>query len=307
MDNVLIEGLNQFFAQYSSTQKLVDHLIKAQSHPQEILILLCSRIDALASGAAREDDPSGRSFADFVRTYGGQSKLFDSVSVGDLYYELDYHAWLMPGMIEKAGRIHTFSRLNDPMLRLLVDSEIPLTLQDCRALTKRIQQALRRHFRVNPNQAATKPELASVAEIKRVIVDEFARFRDLDTKRALPRAVSPLVDSKKLAQILYLKFRCEAIHGGHIEIDEERFFTEKRPYWKAVRSEFYGPFRWVEFPAKFLASLLSNCLSNYRKRLERTGKIPPNIHFQIFPDDIFQRLDLLDEALLPSGRTAVPR
>lgn len=307
MNRVLVEGLDRFFGQYISTQELVERLIRAKSHPQEILILLCSRIDALASGAARDDEPSGKSFTNFVRTYSGESKLFDGVSVGDLYYELDYHAWSMPGMIEKAGRIHTFSRLNEPVLKLLVDSEIPVTLKDCQAFIRRVQRVLRRHFRVAPNQSRKKPPLVHATEIKRTIIDEFSSYRDPATKRALPKALDLLIDSRRLAQILYAKFRCEAIHGGHVEIDEERFFIEKQPYWKAIDSEFYGPFQWIEFPAQFLASLLSNCLRNYRKRLERIGKVPPNVHFHIFPTDAFQRLDLLDEDLLPRGRTAVPR
>lgn len=307
MDRILADGLDQFFSQYLSTQKLVNSLIDAKSNPQEILILLCSRIDALASAAAREAEPSGKSFTGFVKTYSGESELFESVSLGDLYYELDYHAWLMPGMIEKAGRIHTFSALNDPVLRLLVDSEIPLTLKNCQALVRRIQRVLRKHFRVAADQARVKAPLAAAAKIRNAICDEFSRHRDPATRHALPKALGPLLDSKTLAQILYTKFRCEAIHGGHIEIDEKRFFAEKHPYWKSVRSEFYGPFQWIEFPAQFLASLLSNCLRNYRKRLENTGKIPPSLHFCIFGDDIFQRLDLIDEFLLPRGRTAVPR
>ena len=76
--------------------------------------------------------------------------MFDSVSVGDVYYELDYYLWLLPGMIEKAGRIHIFSRLNEPILRLLVDSEIAFTLEESQHLINRIQRVLRKHFRVSP-------------------------------------------------------------------------------------------------------------------------------------------------------------
>jgi hypothetical protein len=86
--------IDNFFDQFSSTRELVDGLIRSKSHPQEILILLCSRIDALASNSAREDEPRQKAFTRFVTIYSGKSKTFESVSIGDLYYELDYHLWV---------------------------------------------------------------------------------------------------------------------------------------------------------------------------------------------------------------------
>ena len=72
-------------------------------------------------------------------------------------------------------------------------------------------------------------------------------------------------------------------------------------------SEFYGPFQLIEFPAQFLALLLADCIRNYRKGLEAKGKVPPNVHFEMFPDDPLGHSDLLDETFLPSGRVAVPK
>lgn len=307
MKKDLTEGLDRFFGEFSSTRELVDGLIQAKSHPQEVLILLCSRIDALASSAAGDDEARGRSFTGFLTTYSGKSKLFDSVSAGDLYYELDYHLWLMPGMLERAGRLRVFSRPNEPILKLLVDSEIPLTLQEAQILIRRIQRALRKHFHVAPNQPRSKRPFASAGRIRQAIIDEFSGRRHGTDMDALRKALDPLIRSKTLARILYERFRCEVIHGGRVLIDDARFFVEKEPYWKPMYSEFYGPFQLVEFPAQFLASLFSDCIRNYRKRLEITGKVPPNVHFEMFPDDPLGHLDLLDEALLPRGRMAVPR
>jgi hypothetical protein len=107
--------LDNFFDQFSSTRELVNDLIRSRSHPQEILILLCSRIDALASNSAKEDELRQKAFTHFVTIYSGKSRTFESVSIGDLYYEVDYHLWLLPGLLEKAGRIQIFSRLNEPI------------------------------------------------------------------------------------------------------------------------------------------------------------------------------------------------
>ena len=159
MNPELSQALDRYFGQFSSTRQLVDGLIKAKSHPQEILILLCSRIDALASIAATEEDSRAKAFVRFVSIYSGNRKLFESVSAGDLFYELDYHLWLMPGMLQKAGRIHVFSRLNEPVVNLLVGSEIALTLEDAQMLIRRTQRGLLIRFRVSPTSAGTSPKL----------------------------------------------------------------------------------------------------------------------------------------------------
>lgn len=255
----------------------------------------------------REEESRQKAFTRFVTIYSGKSKLFESVSVGDLYYELDYHLWLLPGILEKARCIHTFSRLNDPILKLLVDSEIPLTLEEAEHLLERIRRALCKTFRAVPGQPLRKRPLASAREITRAILNEFRGARTSASKQALPRALEPLISSKTLARILYERFRCEVIHGGRVIIDEQRFFAEREPYWNPLYSEYYGPFQLIEFPARFLALLFTDCLQHYEKRLESTRKLPPGIHFQIFADDTFSHLNLLDENLLPRRRTALPK
>jgi hypothetical protein len=224
--------LDNFFEQFVSTRELVDDLIRSKSRPQEILILLCSRIDALASNSAREDEPRQKAFTRFVTIYSGKSKTFESVSIGDLYYELDYHLWLLPGMLEKAGRIQTFSRLNEPIVKLLVDSEIALTQEEARHLLERVCRALCKHFRAATGQPLKKKPLASAREITGAVLDEFRRAHTGASKSALPKALDPLIGSKTLARILYERFRCEVIHGGRVLIDEQRFFVETEPYWR---------------------------------------------------------------------------
>jgi hypothetical protein len=141
----------------------VDELIRSKSHPQEIRILLCSRIDALASGSTSEGESSGNAFTSFVTMFGG-SRNYSRVSA----LEICITNWITicgscPGMLEKAGRVQIFSRVNEPILKLLVDSEIALTLEGARRLLKRIQLALRRTFRVAPGQSRKKHPLASAA------------------------------------------------------------------------------------------------------------------------------------------------
>ena len=203
MDNELNQSLETYFSQFSSTRELVDSLIQSKSHPQEILILLCARIDALASAAAFEEDAKANAFAHFISTYSGERGLFESVSAGDLFYELDYHLWILPGMLPKAGRIHLFSRTNDTVFRLLIGSEIPLTFTDAGRLIKRIQGGLRKNFRVGPNQRQSKQVLGSIDAIRAAILQEFSGERNKLQREALRKALDPLIRSKTVASILY--------------------------------------------------------------------------------------------------------
>jgi hypothetical protein len=82
--------LDRYFSIFESTIELADALIKEKRHAQEILILLCARLDALASDAASGEVHNSEAFTRFVTCYGGHRKLFESVSVGDLYYDLTY-------------------------------------------------------------------------------------------------------------------------------------------------------------------------------------------------------------------------
>jgi hypothetical protein len=207
-------------------------------------------------------------------------------------------------MIEKAGRVQLFSRLNEPILKLLVDSEIPLTLEAAQRLMKRIQRGLRRAFRAAPGQSRQKSPLASAKAIEHAVLDEFGKWQGTQ-KSALRKAIGPLLSATTIARILYHKFRCGAIHGGKVRIDETKFFAEKHLYWRPLYSEYYGPFQLVEFPASFLAAVFCDCTRNYQKKLEVTRKVPPEIHFEMFPG--ISQLHFLDGTLLPRIRVAVPK
>lgn len=302
MKNTLKEVLNNFFRNFSSTIDLAEELIAARRNPQEILLLLCGRLDALASGSVREGTPSGQSFAHFVTAYGQERRLFKSVSVGDLYYEVAYHQWLLPGTIEKAGRLHRFSRVDDDILSLLIESDIPLTeLAAGRFLTK-ILRTLRHYFRVVPGQPRKKRMSASKSKTLEVIVSALEKGKaGTDSTDAFKRALGHFIDSKIIARILYERFRCEVIHGGTVLIDEGKFFAEKEPYWKPWFSDSYGSFLQVEFPARWLMNLLRKCIEGYRSHLTAKGKLPPGIMFQAFEGDILEYSHLVDADLLPEG------
>lgn len=57
MKSVLEQRLHTFFDLFDSTLELTEDLIASRSHAQELLILLCSRLDALACSSVAINIP----------------------------------------------------------------------------------------------------------------------------------------------------------------------------------------------------------------------------------------------------------
>jgi len=58
----LAERLERFFNLFEPTIKLAEDLIAARSNSQEVVLLLCARLDALASCTGREDQSNRQAF-----------------------------------------------------------------------------------------------------------------------------------------------------------------------------------------------------------------------------------------------------
>ena len=140
---ILNDALENYFSIFDSTRSLATELIRKRKNPVEVLILLCARLDAIASDAASEAASSKKAFVHFLTAYGGNKDLFECVSVGDLYYELGYHRWLLEGTIPKAGRLHRFSEINDPIIRLFEGAGLPITLKDSAILLETLMRILK--------------------------------------------------------------------------------------------------------------------------------------------------------------------
>jgi hypothetical protein len=299
--NQVLEGaLDRYFASFDCTRELASKLILKRKHPVEILILLCARLDALASDAAKDETSSKNAFTRFVTAYGGQRDLLNSISIGDLYYELMYHRWLLEGMIPAPGRLHIFSRLDEPIIHLLEHAGLPLTLKDSEILLDTLIRISKQEYRAFPGQHLTKPRIVKLEVLKGVLVKRALRTRLKKIANNLPDALTPLLESKKISTILYQRFRSDAIHGATIILDSRRFFSETDIYWKPMQSDYYGALELIEFPARFLLSLLERCITTYRASLVVKERVPPSVYFNAF-DNLFEALDLLDHELLPEG------
>ncbi|HEX4020013.1 MAG TPA: hypothetical protein VHX63_02620 [Acidobacteriaceae bacterium] len=293
------EAVDAFFNLFEPTILLAEKLISARTNAQEIVLLMCARLDALASCTSREDQPNRESFIRLLVNYGGYRNLMESVSVGDLYYELGYHRWLAEGMIPRPGRLVRFSRLNDPILELLDRSNVPLTVDAVQSLLTRLMRVMSDHFRCRPGQPLRKPMTGKPKTIAEKIVVEFKHSKDVELRESICAAIEPFLRKKTVAALMYDNFRNPAVHGLKVELDEANFFNGQSPYWQSLYSDYYPPFMFVKFPGPFLLDLLRNCMRTLKEQMLSKRKLPPDVHFHAFNPDIVENIQFLDCELLP--------
>lgn len=298
---VLEKGLDQYFSAYDSSQALAAELVKRRQYPIDVLILLCARLDALASDALGDNTPHKQAFCRFVTNYGGHRELFEAVSVPDLYYEIGYHRWKLSGTIPAPGRLNRVSELDDPFFHLVEDSGLPITLKEIGRLLDTVTRILERAFRAKARQASSKSRISSASALKNVIEDAAKKSRLRQIASRLPQALLPLMNKTSMSNILYERFRCEAIHGASVRIDANRFFSEFEVYWKRIYPIYQGrTYELVEFPAAFLLECLKACIGAYRTHLLAKGNVPHAIYFRGF-EDLLSTVHFLDSESMPEG------
>ncbi|HEX5461379.1 MAG TPA: hypothetical protein VFX20_15550 [Steroidobacteraceae bacterium] len=297
----LEQGLERYFEAYESSQSLASELIRRREHPIDLLILLCARLDALASDASSEELSHRERFSRFITHYGSHRQLFEAVSIPDLYYEIGFHRWRLEQTISAPGRLHRYGRLDDAFLHLIEDSGLPLTVKEMDRMLDTVTRILEGNFRAKARQPLSKSRTASVTRLKELIESAVRKTRLRRIANRLPSALRPLMDRARVSIILYERFRCESIHGASVRIDNRRFFSEQSVYWKPIYPIYAGrKYELLEFSANFLLDCLKTCIGGYRNHLLAKGKVPHGIYFHAF-EDAWSMLHFLDEDSLSDG------
>jgi hypothetical protein len=121
--------------------------------------------------------------------------------------------------------------------------------------------------------------------------------RDTVDMVGMEAALTNYLRDMSLASILYKKVRSGVIHGVQVQINEDRFFSEDRPYWEPYEFEF-GDFLLVSFPAKFLLNVLKQSLKTLRQQFIASRRIAPAIYWFVFDDDGLKYLEMVNDELL---------
>ncbi len=291
------QKLDESLSIYCDTIKLIDHLINEKRNSQEVILLVCSRLDSLANLAIHKSATQKQSFTKFISHYSGDKKIFNSISVGDLYwYLLHYGDIADGGLIEIPGRIKRIGDESEDFLHFVEKSTIPITGKAVQQLSFRVSRLLEKNFRVKPKQRITKKYITSQNEVKKLIEKEFK----IPEPSQILNSIEPLLERFKIGSILYRRFRCGVIHGFKVPLNERDFFNKKSPF-HGVFATIQGPVFNIEFPALYLRNLLEKSLHAYTQELKSNKKIPANLYFEIYTiDDIFNEdlMDFLDENTL---------
>ena len=293
--------IDEALASYDSTVRLLGDYLKKKANPQEVILLACARLDSLANLAY----PHGGQREKFVRFLSCHSRFRDSlsrISVSDLYFHLRFHLWILPGTIDKPGRLHLFNPDDDRELITLVwQSELPVTQEDIGHFLRFLLRQLSSRFRVLEKQSSKRTSASDSGQLLELLRRRSHSCRGGAYAKAIAH-VKPLIEKFTLASLLYTKYRCGIIHRHCIPIQESGFFSRALPYW----SPFYngniqsGGFLEVQFPGKFLFNAFVGALSNYKKSLKDRKRLPAELFFDNC--DPLRETEYLDEQSLPEGK-----
>jgi hypothetical protein len=290
------------FSCYDSTVSLVRDFLNRRSNSQEIILLVCARLDSLANSAFT-DGPQKQKFTKFLLNYSTCRKLFASVSVGDLYFYLKYHFWVLPGTIDQPGRLHAFSPDDDlEYMNMVWKSGLPITRQEIGRLLKFLLRNLSANFRVVVNQSQKGSSSAEAARLMRLLADVSRTYRRGAYAKAVEN-LKPVVEKFCLGNILYKEYRCGVIHEYQVAIDSANFFSRNAPYWHPFYNSYVqtGGFLRAQFPGTFLLHALVDALSNFKKALKGKGKLPACIFNEIC--NPLSETDYLDVDTLSEGKS----
>jgi hypothetical protein len=291
-EEALLERVNDSFSHYKESISLIDDLLKNRRAPQEIVLLTCARLDSLANLAFPKAGGQQERFCRFISTYSGQKRFFNSISVGNLYWNLRYYSYIADGgLVELPGRIKRFGSESEIFLSFIEKCKIPITGKDVESTALRIAKVLQKYFCVMKGQKLSKPQKGSSNHIKSYISKEIRRPNPKD----IIIAIDPLIDYFKCAKILYRDYRNASIHGLSVDFDIDEFFDHNEPYFSDY--EYFGGelvvFH-IQFPGRYLRNLLETCLNTFIKHLLSMKKFPFELFSSIFSSDEFENNKVWD-------------
>jgi hypothetical protein len=294
------DRIDAAFADYDETISLLDSYASTREHPNELAILACARVDALANLAARGKSQRER-FISFTEEFSGKRSLLQEVALPNLYFGLVRHYETTFLTLETPGRIQLFDREEEmPYIRFLAASGLPLTERDVVRFLQWFSIEIQRHYRTTATQNRAKPTLDTRDAVVGHLRDAASRRRDKAYLRAT-ESLDGFVRDYQVEAILYREVRSGAIHSFEFGVNEERFFAEPDLFVDTVRRGYDTTlYLSVEFSAAWLIDLLRDCLRNYKDRLKASRRLPPSLWGEICDPD--SEVEMFDDSLLEEPR-----
>jgi len=296
------DRITEAFAEYRSTISLVEELIDRKANIYEVILLVSARLDSLANATCQEKTQRGNFFK-FVSVYSNDRDLITAVSVPDLHNYFARLLLLLPGMVEKPGRLHFFDPMKDSaFLAFLWKSELPITQEHIEALLRFVIRNIRKAYRAVPGQPRKKKQMQRLPRLHSELLDAASSYKTQKYVKAI-EAMGPILNDHMVGNLLYTDYRCAVIHDYSFEVDPALFFKEKAPYYAIFYNKYVEDRRFMlHFPAPFLLSLLRACLDNYEAKILRSLKLPSTIWYKLC--DAIEESEYLDDSTLEEGRDA---
>jgi hypothetical protein len=303
MENIE-KRIGSAFEKYGTTIDLLKEFAKERSNTQEFILLVCARLDSLSNMAFRKKSQKDN-FVEFLIHHSGHKNKILSISLPDFYDYLSYQRWVLPGSLEKDGRLHMFDpRRDEKYVTFIWNSGIPINQTKVETLLKFLLRSLKNNYRVLPNQSTSKKSIDSLNNVVRCLEYLAKRSNRTFFREAIVsnQHLSNMIKEFSLASILYKEYRCGIIHEYGVDVDPVHFYSRRQVYFRTLYNDLVYPTRRlsVQFSARFLFDLLVNSISSYRKRLQQTKRLPIDLYSEIC--DYMKDLDYLDEDSIAEGR-----
>jgi hypothetical protein len=169
-DDELRQAVKAAFQKYEDTLLLLRAMLEERTSPDELVILACARLDALANLRSGPDTQRSR-FASFVETFSGQKATLQKVSVPNLYWMLGREHDLLPLTMPETGRL---IRNDDDtnFLQFLAATELPLSTEKVGQFLRWLSAVIQKKFRTTATQSRSKPSLISRKQFTNYVAEE---------------------------------------------------------------------------------------------------------------------------------------
>jgi hypothetical protein len=262
--------------------------LAAEEGAEEIVILVCARLDALASSRGGSDTGRLR-FTHFVEEFSGEGGRLKKVSVPNLFWELALGEEFLSITVAAPGRLR-YLDTEARFVRFVADSGVSLSEADIRQFLRWLSKTIQKQYRTTATQSKRKPSLTSrshlVDHVSRAL--RGSRWKGLHDETI--KAFKALAAEHSLSAILYRDIRSRSIHEHDFRASEQ-FFAKTEPFVEPMyslwgRTRFLG----IEFPGPWLVNLLEKTTHRYEEALVRSRQIP----LAMWSDAELGDVDLLD-------------
>ena len=288
------------FDKYRATATLLDEFVRTRQHAQELVILVCSRLDALANLAMTQKRSQRERFVSFLHEYSGRRAELERVLLPNMYFDIFVRFATLPGTIQTPGRLCSYDLMRDSaFLNFIIESGVPLTAEDVTKWLNRFSVWLQRKYRTTVTQSKSKPHHDNVDSITRYLKTSSQSYRKGTYNQAVA-ALTPILNGFRLADVLYRDYRSKSIHDFSFNPDKE-FFAEPGLF-VATRFHAWDSTRFLEVcvSANWLVDLYRKTIERYELSLLIRKKLPIDLWTELC--DTSKEFAFLDDSTIPAER-----